>query len=179
MGLSNIRPNNPIIYVQVLIIEVNTVPGMTPSTVLIHQVMTSSLIWMMQRSSNELDFEMSKLLLEAWYADINLEYSDYVHKILVLLYLEQVSSLLTNRKNRLYAKRIYLISCILLLRHWQSNLPCTLIGSSVRCLIWHRRDLCKLLVSCKNISVVSFNAFCLGFIISILYKWKEKPFTFQ
>lgn len=29
MGLSNILPNNPIIYVQVLIIEVNTVPGMT------------------------------------------------------------------------------------------------------------------------------------------------------
>lgn len=27
-----------IIYLQVLIIEVNTVPGMTPSTVLIHQV---------------------------------------------------------------------------------------------------------------------------------------------
>lgn len=40
-------------YVQVLIIEVNTVPGMTPSTVLIHQVMTISLMQMIQYSSNE------------------------------------------------------------------------------------------------------------------------------
>lgn len=83
---------------QVLIIEVNTVPGMTPSTVLIHQVMTISLMQMIQYSSNELDFESSKFLLEAWYADVNHESSsllghDYVHKILVFLCLEQVSSL--------------------------------------------------------------------------------------
>lgn len=83
---------------QVLIIEVNTVPGMTPSTVLIHQVMTISLMQMIQYSSNELDFESSKFLLEAWYADVNHESSsllghDYVHKILVFLSLEQVSSL--------------------------------------------------------------------------------------
>lgn len=83
---------------QVLIIEVNTVPGMTPSTVLIHQVMTISLMQMIQYSSNELDFESSKFLLEAWYADVNHESSsllghDYIHKILVFLCLEQVSSL--------------------------------------------------------------------------------------
>lgn len=73
-------------------------PGMTPSTVLIHQVMTISLMQMIQYSSNELDFESSKFLLEAWYADVNHESSsllghDYVHKILVFLCLEQVSSL--------------------------------------------------------------------------------------
>lgn len=65
-------------------------PGMTPSTVLIHQVMTISLMQMIQYSSNELDFESSKFLLEAWYADVNHESSsllghDYVHKILVFL----------------------------------------------------------------------------------------------
>lgn len=60
--------------------------------------MTISLMQMIQYSSNELDFESSKFLLEAWYADVNHESSsllghDYVHKILVFLCLEQVSSL--------------------------------------------------------------------------------------
>lgn len=54
-------------YLQVLIIEVNTVPGMTPSTVLIHQVLTIILIYLIhlfQRNLNMITVPQISLLIK-------------------------------------------------------------------------------------------------------------------